>query len=81
MLFALKVSMLGKLGGINHISRAFFLSLVMVVLLLPWQRFFSGIVAGAIYSPAELLRYRKTGTVLDVRNCPVFSQRVYVVGS
>jgi hypothetical protein len=55
MLFALKVSMLGRLGGINHISRAFFLSLAMVVLLLPWQRFFSGIVAGAMYSPAELL--------------------------
>ena len=55
MLFALKVSMLGRLGGINHISRAFFLSLVMVVLLLPWQRFFGGIVAGAMYSPAELL--------------------------
>jgi hypothetical protein len=55
MLFSLKVSMLGRLGGINHISRAFFLSLAMVVLLLPWQRFFGGIVAGAIYSPAELL--------------------------
>lgn len=55
MLFSLKVSLLGRLGGINHISRAFFLSLTFVVLLLPWQRFFSGVVAGAIYTPAELL--------------------------
>jgi hypothetical protein len=55
MLFALKVSLLGRLGGINHISRAFFLSLVMLVLLLPWQKFFPGVVAGAIYTPAELL--------------------------
>ncbi|RKY25296.1 MAG: hypothetical protein DRP62_01605 [Planctomycetota bacterium] len=55
MLFALNVSMLGRLGGINHISRAFFLSLVMVVLLLPWQKFFGGVVAGAMYSPAELM--------------------------
>jgi len=55
MLFSLKVSLLGRLGGINHISRAFFLSLVFLVLLLPWQRFFAGVVAGAIYTPQELL--------------------------
>ncbi len=54
MLFSLKVSLLGRLGGINHISRAFFLSLVFLVLLLPWQRFFAGIVAGVIYTPDEL---------------------------
>ena len=55
MLFSLKVSLLGRLGGINHISRAFFLSLAFVVLLLPWQKFFGGVVAGAMYSPEELL--------------------------
>ena len=55
MLFSLKVSLLGRLGGINHISRAFFLSLLMLVLLLPWQRFFAGVVAGAMYTPSELL--------------------------
>jgi len=57
MLFGLKVSLLGRLGGINHISRAFFLSLLGLVLLLPWQRFFAGVVAGAIYTPGELLRW------------------------
>jgi len=57
MLFSLKVSLLGRLGGINHIARAFFLSLAMLVLLLPWQRFFSGIVVGAIYTPGELVRW------------------------
>jgi hypothetical protein len=57
MLFGLKVSLLGRLGGINHISRAFFLSLLGLVLLLPWQRFFSGVFAGVIYTPGELLRW------------------------
>jgi hypothetical protein len=57
MLFSLKMSLLGRLGGINHISRAFFLSLLTLVLLLPWQRFFAGVVAGAIYTPGELLRW------------------------
>lgn len=54
MLFSLKVSLVGRLGGINHICRAFFLSLLMLVLLLPWQIVFGRIVAGAIYTPQEL---------------------------
>lgn len=54
MLFSLKVSLLGRLGGINHIARAFFLSLAFSVFLLPWQRFFPGVFLGAMYSPAEL---------------------------
>lgn len=53
-LFSLKISLLGRLGGINHISRAFFLSLLFVVLILPWQKFFGATVKGAIYTPAEL---------------------------
>ena len=67
MLFSLKVSLLGRLGGINHISRAFFLSLLFVVLLLPWQKFFGGIVAGVIYTPEELLSscHAKTTDLLD----------------
>ncbi len=63
LLFALKISMLGRLGGINHIARAFFLSLIFVVLILPWQKFFGGIIAGAIYTPTELLdAYDAVGT-------------------
>ena len=54
LLFSLKVSLLGRLGGINHIARAFFLSLTFAVLLLPWQKFFPGVVIGAMYTPAEL---------------------------
>ena len=47
LLFCLKISLLGRLGGINHISRAFLLSLVVVLFVLPWQKFFGGIVTGA----------------------------------
>ena len=54
ILFSLKVSLVGRFGGINHIARAFYLSLIMLVLLLPWQRFFAGTALGAIYSPEEL---------------------------
>jgi len=67
MLFSLKVSMLGRLGGINHISRAFFLSLLMLILLLPWQRIFGGMVPGAIFTPEELAQRAcaEHGDVLD----------------
>jgi len=54
LLFALKISLLGRLGGINHISRAFFLSLVFTVLLLPWQKLFGSAVKGAMFGPQEL---------------------------
>jgi hypothetical protein len=58
-LFSLKISLLGRLGGINHICRAFFLSLVFLVLLLPWQipwrKFFAGELFGAMYTPGDLL--------------------------
>ena len=57
ILLALKVSLVGRLGGINHICRAFFLSMIMLFLLLPWQRVFGGVVIGAIYSPCELLKW------------------------
>jgi len=73
MLFCLKLSLLGRLGGINHISRAFFLSLLMLVLLLPWQRFFPGIFVGAIFTPADLLcAYTAIG-----RDCGIFSEVLY----
>ena len=57
LLFGLKVSMHGRLGGINHISRAFFLSLILLVLLLPWQTVFGHMVTGAIFSPDELAQW------------------------
>ena len=56
MLFSLKVSLVGRLGGISHISRAFILSLVAFILLLPWQKVFGYVVVGAIYTPCELVR-------------------------
>jgi hypothetical protein len=55
MLLSLKISLIGRLGGINHIARAFFLSLLFLVLLLPWQLLFSPVFAGAMFTPTELI--------------------------
>jgi hypothetical protein len=54
LLFALKVSLIGRLGGINHIARGFFFSLVFVVILLPWQVLFGAMSPGVLYRPDEL---------------------------
>jgi hypothetical protein len=56
LLVSVKISLVGRLGEINHISRAFFLSLFALVILLPWQRCFSGVITGAIYAPEELFQ-------------------------
>jgi hypothetical protein len=68
ILIALKISLVGRLGGINHICRAFFLSLIMLLLLLPWQRIFAGVVIGAIYTPCEMMNWVSagTGTIFDI---------------
>ncbi|MBN2129833.1 MAG: hypothetical protein JW741_10070 [Sedimentisphaerales bacterium] len=55
--FSLMVSLIGRLGGINHVSRAFFLSLIMLVLVIPWQQVLNASVVGVIYTPAELAEW------------------------
>jgi len=72
MLFSLKVSLLGRLGGINHIARAFFLSLAFVVLLMPWQRLFAGVVAGAMYTPCEL-----QNACAEAEDCNIFATTLH----
>ncbi|MBN1795088.1 MAG: hypothetical protein JW804_00285 [Sedimentisphaerales bacterium] len=57
VLLTLKVSMVGRLGGINHITRALVLSVLFVVLILPWQEIFGWFTAGALYAPSELTTY------------------------
>ncbi len=55
LLIILKISIAGRLGGINHISRAFLQALLLLVLIVPWQVCLPDTVVGAIYTPTELL--------------------------
>ncbi len=54
--FALMVSLVGRLGGLNHISRAFILSLIAAVLLIPWQLLGLNVL-GVTWTPDELARW------------------------
>jgi hypothetical protein len=58
--FCLMISLVGRLGGISHISRAFILALIMAALIIPWQRLFGSNVVGVAYGPDELLRWLDT---------------------
>jgi hypothetical protein len=60
ILMALKVSLVGRLGGINHVTRAFFLSMIMIILFLPWQKAFCCVFIGAMYTPGELVKWCST---------------------
>jgi hypothetical protein len=55
LLMGLKISLTGRLGGISHISRAFFISLFALVVALPWQVLLPGVIMGTIFTPYELL--------------------------
>lgn len=55
LVFLLKISLVGRLGGISHISRAFFLSLFLLIFLFPWQCLLPGVLLGVLYLPSELL--------------------------
>jgi hypothetical protein len=55
LLITLKVSLVSRLGGISHITRAFFISLFLLVFLFPWQCLLPRVLIGVIYLPKELL--------------------------
>lgn len=54
LVFAMKVSILGRFGGINHICRAFYNSLILLILLIPWQEILKGYLVGAMYSYQDI---------------------------
>ncbi len=53
--FSVIVTIMGQLGGTRHVCRAFFLALVVLVLLLPWQHMFDSFALGLLYGPGELI--------------------------
>jgi len=59
ILFSLLISLIGRLGGVSHITRAFFLSLIFLIILLPWQNLFASAVKGLVYTPEELTSWMK----------------------
>ena len=55
-LVCLNVAVVGRLGGLASSSKAFFLSLIMVVLILPWETGYAGRNTGMLFSYADLMK-------------------------
>jgi flagellar biosynthesis protein FliQ len=68
--FGLMVSLVGRLGGLNHISRAFVLSLIAVALLIPWQVLGLNVL-GVTWTPDELARW------LPAKNADIVSTVIF----
>jgi hypothetical protein len=60
MYFGLGISFKGGLGGLGHIGGALFMSLIIFVLLVPWQNFFGTIALGATFTSNELVSWCTT---------------------
>ena len=56
MLIGMKLALVGRLGGLAESSKAFFISLILLVFLLPWQQFITGQSTGTLFSYQELIR-------------------------
>lgn len=56
LLMIIKISLCGSLGGLEHISRAFFSSLFLVIIIIPWQLYLDGCLVGIVYAPCELFK-------------------------
>lgn len=54
--FGLMVSLVGRLGGLNHVSRAFVLALIAFALLLPWQGLGLSVL-GVTWTADELVKW------------------------
>ena len=60
LMFAVKLAIVGRLGGIPGFMSAFYWSLILLAMVTPWQQILSGSVAcGALFNLGELTREAK----------------------
>ncbi|MCE5185640.1 MAG: hypothetical protein LLF76_05895 [Planctomycetaceae bacterium] len=54
LLLCLKISLVGRLGGLFHITKSFLISLLLLVVLVPWQVLLPHVMVGTLWRPDEL---------------------------
>jgi len=60
LMFAVKLALLGRLGGIGGFMSAFFWSIILLVMVTPWQQILRGeFASGALCNLGELIRWAK----------------------
>ncbi|MCF7972660.1 MAG: hypothetical protein K9N55_02480 [Phycisphaerae bacterium] len=56
LMFSMMISIISRLGGIRHVCRAFFLSMIVLVFLIPWHAFLESSVLGVLFSHEDLVQ-------------------------
>ncbi len=72
LLLCLKISLVGRLGGLFHVTKAFLISLLFLLVLMPWQVIMPRVMIGALWLPNELF-----GGAWDNIQDSVFRQILY----
>ncbi len=60
LMFSMMITIVSRLGGIRHISRAFFLSMIVLIFLIPWHAIFEGSVVGVLFNSQDLAQSMTT---------------------
>ncbi|NQV34000.1 MAG: hypothetical protein HQ515_15005 [Phycisphaeraceae bacterium] len=56
LMFSMMITIVSRLGGIRHISRAFFLSMIVLVFLVPWHAILDFSVFGVLFELEDLVQ-------------------------
>lgn len=60
LMFSMMIAIVSRLGGIRHISRAFFLSMIVLVFLVPWHAILESSVFGVLFGLEDLVQSMTT---------------------
>jgi hypothetical protein len=63
LMFSMMITIVSRLGGIRHIARAFFLSMLVLIFLIPWQAIFEGSVLGVLFNLEDVTQSMATKQV------------------
>lgn len=67
LLIGMKLALVGHLGGLAESGKAFFLSLTVLILILPWQPLIAGETPGVLFGYQELIqKYIKSTTYITL---------------
>lgn len=81
LLIGMKLALVGHLGGLAESGKAFFLSLVVLALILPWQPIIAGETPGTLFSYHELTHsYIESTTYITLLSLDAIAYYVRFVG-
>ena len=60
LMFSMLITIVSRLGGIRHICRAFFLSMIVLIFLVPWHAILECSVLGVLFSFQDLVQSMET---------------------